>query len=91
MNKFIDNKKYDDINNNINDDINDDIDDVDDDLPLCNCNLCWISRQLMSILPNNIIFRNPFVLFIILFILPSVFFTIFIIFIIILYQMFYTL
>lgn len=59
MSQFIDNKKH---------------DDIDDDLPLCNCNLCWTARQIITILPNNIIFRNPFVLFILMIILPSVFF-----------------
>lgn len=54
----IDSKKYDDI-----------YDDIDDNLLLCNCNLCWTSRHIMSILSNNIIFKNIFVLFIITLIL----------------------
>lgn len=62
MNQIINNKKYDDING---------------DLPSCNCNLCWITRLIYVLLPNNIIFRNTFVLFIIVFILPSIFFTVF--------------
>ena len=53
---------------------NDDLDaELDDDEPLCNCNLCWLTRQVMLILPNSILFRNPFVVFIIIFILPVIF------------------
>lgn len=45
-------------------------DDDDDDFPLCSCGLCMYSRQIINIVPNNIIFRNPISLFIIIFILP---------------------
>jgi hypothetical protein len=66
MNQIQNNKKNDDLDANLDDDL-------DDDEPLCNCNLCWLTRQVISILPNSILFRNPFVVFIFIFILPVIF------------------
>lgn len=59
MNQTVDNKKNDDFENP---DISDEI--------MCNCNLCWTVRQIILVLPDNIYFRNPFTLFIIIFGLP---------------------
>ena len=53
-------------------------DDLDDDEPLCYCNLCWSIRQIISMLPNNILFRNTIVAFIIMFVFPIFLFVIFI-------------
>jgi hypothetical protein len=64
MDQILDNKKNDDLNN------------LDDEEILCNCNLCWMSRKIMLALPNNILFRNPFILFAIMFVLPIFFLSI---------------
>jgi hypothetical protein len=64
MEQFLDNKKNDDLNNS------------DDEEIMCYCNLCWTTRQLLLFLPNNIIFRNPFTLFTIIFLLFILFFII---------------
>ena len=65
MNQFMDNKKNDDLN-----------DDLNDDDPMCNCNLYWSARQIMLILPNNILLKNPLVLFILMFVFPIFIFVI---------------
>lgn len=58
---------------------------IDNDLDLCNCNLCWLARKITLSLPNNVLFRNSFVLFILMFILPIIFFVRFVLLPIILY------
>jgi hypothetical protein len=64
MEQFLDNKKNDDLNNS------------DDEEIICNCNLCWTTKQLLLFLSNNIIFRNTFTLFAIMFSLFIFFFII---------------
>ena len=54
------------------DDSDDDSDDSDDSEILCNCNLCWTTRQIFILL-NNLLFKNPFVLFTIISFLSIVF------------------
>ena len=73
MNKILYYKKNDDLDNSNDDKKNNDPNNLDDDEILCNCNLCWITRLIMLVLPNNIFFRNPFVIFVIMFILPILF------------------
>jgi hypothetical protein len=66
MNQTRDNKKNDDLNYSDKPDKSDN----ESDEIICNCGLCWIVRQIFLILPNNVYFRNPFMLVIVMFVLP---------------------